>query len=348
MSYRAALPTFAGGEIAPAVSARYDTSKYGTALERARNTLGLMGGGAYNRPGFEFCAPVQDYTKASITLPFTFSTDQSYALEFSDYSMRVFSGGAPVTRPRLTITGITNAAQAIVTIPDSGYEAGWDVYFDGVEGMVEINGLTGRVVLVAGDDVTVDIDTTDFGVFTGDTGGVAGGGGGGTGGYPPVDPDAPPPDIPYDPEPPPRCVWERAFVADGVRAADAKVGQPLTMMSTDGEITYAGAVQAISFHQRAGVRLFTTKGVKLTCSTTAPVPVLRGEDLVYIRAERLQKGDRVRVQIKGVLMWDDITRVAQIGPIRVAQISANDGIYLAGDREVAGIFTHNVKPDTVS
>ena len=199
MSFRAALPTFAGGEIAQSIAARYDTAKYSTALERGRNTLGLPGGGSYNRAGFEWCGPCQDYTKRSYLLSFTFSTDQSYALEFSHLTMRVFSGGAPVIRPKLTITGITKAASAVVTVANHGYAVGWDVYFSGVLGMTEINSKTGRVIAVTTNTFTVDIDSRGFSTFTGDTGGIAGNANGGVGGYAPVDPDAPLPDIPYTP-----------------------------------------------------------------------------------------------------------------------------------------------------
>lgn len=201
--FRAGMPTFAGGEIGPQIASRYDTAKYGSALERGRDVLGLPGGGVYNRPGFEWCANTQDYTKLSIVVAFVFSTDQSYALEFTDQKMRVFSGGGPVIRPKLIITGITKAAQAVVSVADHGYEVGWDVTFEGVAGMVEINGLTGRVVSTTSGTVTVDIDTTGFSTFTGDTGGIAGNANGGTGGYAPVDPNAPPPDIPYVPTRPP-------------------------------------------------------------------------------------------------------------------------------------------------
>lgn len=203
MSYRAAMPTFAGGEIAPSLATRYDTAKYQTALERARNTLGMLGGGQYNRPGFEFGAAHRHHDERAYMIPFVFAADQSYALEWTDQTLRVFSGGSPVIRPRLTITGITQAAQAVVTVPAHGYEVGWDVFFDGVEGMTQINGLTGRIVSIAGDDLTININTTGFSAFTGDTGGVPGDANGGEGGYAPVDPDAPPPDIPYNPTPPP-------------------------------------------------------------------------------------------------------------------------------------------------
>lgn len=201
MSFRAAQPTFAGGEIGKQIAARYDTSKYATALEKGRNVLLLPGGGLYNRPGFEFCDRVIDYTKASILFPFVFTVDQSYALEFSHLTMRVFSGGRPVRRPKLEITGITHAANAIVTAPGHDYEPGWRVQFEGVEGMVEINGLIATIVSVAGDNFTVDIDTTGFSAFTGDTGGAPGNAEGGTGGFPP--PPTEPPGVPDEGPPPP-------------------------------------------------------------------------------------------------------------------------------------------------
>lgn len=349
MSYRASMPTFAGGEIAATITARYDTAKYGTALERGRNTLGLPGGGAYNRPGLQFAGECQDYTKRAVLIPFTFSVDQSYALEFAHLTMRVFSGGAPVTRPRLTITAISQTNPVVVTIPGSGYQVGWDVYFEGVEGMVQINGRIGRVLDVDGDDVTLDIDASAFSAFTADTGGVLGDAEGGDGGYPPVDPNPPPPDIPDDPLPPPiippRCVWDQAWIGDGLRAAQAVVGSPLLMLSTDAEITYAGAVQAISFDQRPGVRLKTTDGVVLTCSTTAPVPVRRGDEVVFLRAGDLKKGQEVRCWRNGELFWNALASVSFVGSIRVARISANDGVYFAGDMRGAGIFTHNIKMD---
>lgn len=201
--FRAPMPTFAGGEIAPSVASRFDTAKYATCLERGRNVLGLPGGGQYNRPGTEFGAAVRDHTKLARLLPFVFSTDQGYALEFSHLTMRVFSGGELVTRPRLIITAITKAASAVVTVPNHGYSVGWDVYFQGVLGMTEINGLTGRITAIAGNDITVNINSTGFSTFTADSGGIAGNALGGVGGYAPVDPNAPPPDIPYTPTVPP-------------------------------------------------------------------------------------------------------------------------------------------------
>jgi hypothetical protein len=207
MTFRASYPSFAGGEVSEAVAARWDVAKYTTALSLARNTLGLAQGGQYNRPGFLLCDTVKDSADPAIVMPFVFATGNAYALEFTPNLMRVYYRGQLVTRPKLTITGITKAAQALVTVPSHGYEVGQIVVFDGVEGMTEINGLRGEVLSVTTDTITVSIDSTGFSTFTGDTGGVAGDAGGGSGGYPPPPPpgeDPPPPPLPDSPEPPPR------------------------------------------------------------------------------------------------------------------------------------------------
>lgn len=204
---RNSQPTFAGGEISDAVAARWDVAKYATALLRARNVLGLPQGGQYSRAGFLYADQVEDHAKPAVLLPFVFSAGDSYALEFTPGQMRLYYRGGLVTRPRLTITAITAGATTTVTAPAHGYAVGWTVAFEGVEGMVEINGLRGKVLSVVDEDAfVVDIDSTGFSDFTGDTGGVPGDSGGGTGGEPAPPPpgeDPPPPPIQDEPTPPP-------------------------------------------------------------------------------------------------------------------------------------------------
>lgn len=206
MSFRNTQPTFSGGEVSDAVAARYDVAKYATALSRARNTLGLPQGGQYNRAGLLFADEVYDSENIATLKPFVFSAGDSYALEFTPGKMRVFYRGQLVTRPKLTITAITKAAQAVVTSAAHGYQVGWIAVFADVAGMVEINSLRAKIVAVTTNTFTVDLDTTGFSTFTGDAGGVAGNAEGGTGGYPAPPPpgeDPPPPDVPNIPTRPP-------------------------------------------------------------------------------------------------------------------------------------------------
>lgn len=68
------------------------------------------------------------------------------------------------------ITNITKAAAAQVTVGANNFAVGDIVYFNNVQGMVEINGLTGRVT-IAGNPFTVNINSAGFTAYT--SGGVA-------------------------------------------------------------------------------------------------------------------------------------------------------------------------------
>lgn len=350
MAFRGSMPSFAGGEIGRQVRARYDVAKYQTALDKGRNTLGLPGGGQYNRPGTLFCDVQHDEAVLSEIFRFSFSLEQTYAVQFEPGLIRVFFDGAPVVEPALLITAATATNPLTVTIPASGYAIGDRVYFSGVEGMTEINGLTLTVTNVVGDVVTFDADASTWGAFTGSGGGVAGDDAGGEGGYPPPpapgDPDPTPPDYPDVSEPPPRCVWVEAWVGLDLRAGDAQVGSPLTMLTEEGSL-YAGEVTGVRHARRPCVRITTESGIVLTCSTTTPVPVQRPDGVDYWRAETLCDRHMVCVKDAHGVRWERIAKVARVEAKMVAQITAANGIYLAGDLPGAGIFTHNIKADTI-
>lgn len=129
--------SFAGGEIAPALYARVDTSKYTTGLRTLRNMLVMRHGGATNRPGTTFVGEVKDSTKTVRFIPFVFNSDQTYILEFGDQYMRVVRAGAQVTETAQAITAITNASPGVLTY------SGADNYANGDE--VVITGIVGAI-----------------------------------------------------------------------------------------------------------------------------------------------------------------------------------------------------------
>jgi hypothetical protein len=89
--------SFAAGEIAPALTARADTTKYLTALKTCRNFLVLRSGGVGNRPGTKYCATTKNGTLHSKLLPFCFpAANQSYVIEAGNGYFRFFQNGAPV------------------------------------------------------------------------------------------------------------------------------------------------------------------------------------------------------------------------------------------------------------
>jgi hypothetical protein len=342
-------PTFAGLELSDDLQSRYDTAKYATALRRARNVLGKIGGGFYSRPGMEYSCTAKDSTKLVRRVPFQFSLTQSYVLEFSNLLMRLIYQGGLVARPELIVTAATNTNPLTVTIPDSGYVAGWDVVFQGIQGMTQLNGRMLRVLSVAGNIVTFDADATSWGVFTGSTGGVAGNSQGGTGGEPPPpSPGDPTPDYPdVDPDPPPviHCVDVNAILASGLRAGDAKVGDVVLLLDDDGHGTHDGVITAISIKPAPRLLLRSLSGIELTVSDTAPIPVQKPDgSIIYCAARTLRGDEMIAVQDRDGLRWETLVNIRWMPRGEVARISCGDGVYAAGNERGRFIFTHNIKP----
>lgn len=343
-------PTFAGLELSDDLQSRYDTAKYATALRRARNVLGKVGGGFYSRPGLEYCCTAKDSTEFVRRVPFQFSLTQSYVLEFSDQRMRLIYQGGLVARPEIIVTAATNTNPLTVTIPYNGYLVGWDVVFQGIAGMTQLNGVMLRVLSVVGDVVTFDADATGWGVFTGSTGGVAGNAAGGTGGEPPPpSPGDPTPDYPdVDPDPPPviKCVDANALLASGQRAGDVRVGDAVLLLDDDGRGTHEGMVTGISVGSAKRFLLRSLSGIELTVSDTAPIPVQKPDGSIIYRAARMLRGDEmIAVQDDDGLRWEVLVMIRWMPPADVARISCGDGVYAAGNERGRMIFTHNRKID---
>lgn len=165
-------PGFAGGEVAETLYGRIDFPKERNGLALCRNFVVHPHGAVQNRAGTQFVGAAHNQGAAVRLIPFVFSSQQSYALEFGDHYMRVISYGGHVTEAEKTIIGITNANPAVAQVPAHGYSVGDEIYFGGVQGMVQINGrrLTVQSVIDA-DHFTLNIDTRGFGTFTADTGG---------------------------------------------------------------------------------------------------------------------------------------------------------------------------------
>lgn len=64
------------------------------------------------------------------------------------------------------VTAITQAASAIATIGANSFVIGESVYFSGVVGMTQINGLRGLITAVSGTTITVAINSTLFSAYT--------------------------------------------------------------------------------------------------------------------------------------------------------------------------------------
>lgn len=137
---RVMQPAFTSGELSPALWARVDVDKYRSGLKVAKNIFIHPHGGASNRSGLEFIGRTRG-SGFAILLPFIFDaeTDQTYNLEFSHLKMRVYRAGSPVLEAAKAMTGVSIAANGVVTSAAHGFANGDEVFITGVAGMSALN-----------------------------------------------------------------------------------------------------------------------------------------------------------------------------------------------------------------
>lgn len=112
------------------------------------------------------------FREAPSTLPTTWSgTNAQFFWPMNAYEALWVTNGTPGLHG-YAITGISNAASAVVLLPGHTLTTSDFVQFINVSGMTEINGLVGDITaVVAGVSITVNINSTAFGVYG--AGGIA-------------------------------------------------------------------------------------------------------------------------------------------------------------------------------
>lgn len=199
MNPRTVQVNFSKGEIGPQLYGRFDVDTWQSGVKQARNVTVLKYGGLTKRPGHRLVAEVIDDSEEQRLIPFEFSLEQTYALEFGQGYAQPMALGGRVLETELEITDISAASNAQITADFHGYAVGNVVYISGVDGVMGalLNGRFWRVMSFVDDDnFTIDADTTGM-TFTGATGGET------RTGEPdpdPVVPVPPPPDPPAPPE----------------------------------------------------------------------------------------------------------------------------------------------------
>jgi hypothetical protein len=195
--YRFAASNFTKGEISPEAEARFDIPVYNAAVRRALNVKVQRTGGLKKRMGTRFVA--EALSSSSLLIPFQFSDSQAYALEMAQALMRPFALGGAVLETGLKITAITKATNAKITCAYHGLKVGDQVYLSGIQGMTQMNDRFANVLTAPTfDTFTINVNSTAFSSFTGDTGGQINAA--------PPPPPPPPPTVPTPaptPTPPP-------------------------------------------------------------------------------------------------------------------------------------------------
>ena len=173
--------SFSAGELSPSLQSRVDTVKYATGLTTARNVYVRRDGGLDSRPGSRFIAEVKYSNLNTRLIPFIFSREQTYILEFGDEYIRFYKDGVQLTDLTLTITGITNANPAVVTYTGTDPVNGQEMQISGIVGAIGayLNGRNFRIANVNGVANTfqlqyldlTNVNSTAFGAYT--SGGTA-------------------------------------------------------------------------------------------------------------------------------------------------------------------------------
>ena len=115
---------FTTGELSPKLFGRVDVTKYENGAETLQNFVPMPFGGAQRVPGTVFVGEVRDSSEAARLIPFQFSTTQAYILEFNNSKIRFYRNNGRIVESSVTVTGLSQAAAAVVTAAGHGYSDG--------------------------------------------------------------------------------------------------------------------------------------------------------------------------------------------------------------------------------
>ena len=88
--------SFAAGELSPRLMGRTDSPKYSSGCEKMENFMALPHGGAKRRGGTRFINEVKNSAHTTRLIPFEYSVDQTYVLEFGNNYIRFYANGGQV------------------------------------------------------------------------------------------------------------------------------------------------------------------------------------------------------------------------------------------------------------
>jgi hypothetical protein len=173
---------FSRGEVSPRMFGRVDLATWAQALRTLRNFTVNTEGSVSNRPGFGYLGnALSNVSKASILVPFIFSTTQSYVIEIGSNTAQVFSLGAQVNSA--TTVNVIGATLVFFPSPDGwrvriacgaahGLSAGQNINISGVNGTgsLSFNGQRRVQEIVSPTIFTILAPQGNTGVYT--SGGV--------------------------------------------------------------------------------------------------------------------------------------------------------------------------------
>jgi len=131
---------FNAGVLSPQMSGRIDQDKYATGCETLENFLPLVEGPAQKRSGTQFIKEVKDSSKTTVLVPFEYSIEEAYVLEFGDLYMRPYRDGGVVLETDMFFAAApTSANPVVIKITTHTYVTGDEVFITDSD-MTELNG----------------------------------------------------------------------------------------------------------------------------------------------------------------------------------------------------------------
>ena len=94
--YSPTIKSFNNGQVSPLLEARIEYPKYSSSLRTAENVLISAQGPVNRRPGTKYIAEVKDSSDVVRLIPFEYSTDDTYIMEFGDQYIRFFRNGGQI------------------------------------------------------------------------------------------------------------------------------------------------------------------------------------------------------------------------------------------------------------
>ena len=117
-------------------------------------------------------------------------------------------------------------------------------------------------------------------------------------------------------------------------------GYKISLNTADADlITYEGSVVFNKVDLQPCVRIETTQGISLMCSTTAPIFT---KELEFVDAPDLMN-KQILCMKDNVAFWDEVVSIESIGDRFVSVINAGDTAFWAGEEDGSYILHHNVK-----
>ncbi|MEK9753959.1 MAG: hypothetical protein VW338_12240 [Rhodospirillaceae bacterium] len=131
---------FNAGELSALMLGRQDVAKYAAGMFVCLNGVPLVQGGWTRRPGTAYLHQCKYHNRDARLLPFQYSVQQTYVLEFGYQYIRFFTEHGILTKTAQNITGITKANPAVLAYSGSDtYANGERVIVTGVVGMTQVN-----------------------------------------------------------------------------------------------------------------------------------------------------------------------------------------------------------------